>query len=438
MRTKKILPALIALLAMSSGLAFGAGKYQGSSLRKTLSESGSAVSVKFDFQSVSVAQIINLIYLDAFKNAYVIDPSILKDDRLVSFRFDSSKGDLRFFWTQFMDSLGFQVDSKNGIDFLLPKKQKDEVKTEPEVLVYTPNFRSVSYLSGVLSPLFTSGSFTVNRLVHVPSNAKSAPNNAPPTSAAALLDQDSDILVFQGNADEVKLLKKILPQIDVSAGEVIVKAVVYEVSTSKADGTAFTLALNLLGGRFGLSLNASPMNGSSVSLKSGSIDAAFSMLSGDTRFNAISTPTLRVKSGGTARLTVGQDVPTLGAVTYAAGGGQPVQSIEYRSSGVILEISPTVKASVIDLRLDQQISDFAKTETGVNASPTLTKRQLSTYIGTQDGELILIGGLSQDKGSQVRSGLPFLPSKFRSESDSGSRTELLLLLEITRVRSEKS
>lgn len=393
--------------------------------------------VKFDFQSANVSQIINLVYLEAFKQAYVIDPAVLKDDRLVSFRFDSSKADLRAFWTEFMSSLGFQVEPKNGVDYLSVKKQADEVKASHDVFVYRPQFRSVSYISGALSPLFSSGGFTVNRVVHVPGNVKPPPNNAPSTSAAALLDQDSDILIFQGTQDEIKLLKKMLPQIDFSSGEVMVKAIVYEVSTSKSDGSAFTLALNILNGRFGVNLSASPLIGNSVSLKAGSIESAFSILSGDTRFNAISTPSLRVRSGATARLTVGQDVPTLGAVSYSSSNAQPVQSIEYRSSGVILELSPTVKDSVIDLRLDQQISDFAKTETGVNTSPTLTKRQLSTSISAQNGEMILIGGLSQDKDSRVNSGLPFLPQRLHSKNDSGSRTELLLLIQVMRIENSK-
>lgn len=47
--------------------------------------------------------------------------------------------------------------------------------------------------------------------------------------------------------------------------------------------------------------------------------------------------------------------------------------------------------------VDQQISDFASTRSGVNNSPTLTKRSLITTVSTRDGELIVLGGLTQDK-----------------------------------------
>lgn len=390
--------------------------------------------VKFDFQSVNVAQVISLVYLEALKQPYVIDPSVLKDDRLVSFRFDTGSGNLKYFWREFVDSLGFQIETRNGVDYLFLKKAPEEIKPVTEVFVYRPQYRQVSYLTGLLTPLFTSGTFTVNRPVHASVGAKNPPNSAAPGSAAASIDQDSDTLVFQGTSEEVSKLKKIIPLVDVATGEVVVKLVVYEVTTGKTEGSAFGLALNLLGGRFGLSIGNVNSLANSISIKSANIDAALSALSGDTRFNAISTPQLRVKSGTQARLTVGQDVPTLGAVTYPQNGGQPVQSVEYRSSGVILDLLPVVRESTVDMTIDQQISDFAKTQTGVNNSPTLTKRQLSTTVSVADGELVLIGGLTQDKNTDVHSGMSFLPKLFHTKSNDDSRTEIILMIQVTKVQ----
>jgi len=388
--------------------------------------------VKFDFQSVSVSQIIGLIYSEALKQPYVMDPSILKDERLVSFRFDSSKGDVHQFLNNFLDALGFVTEVRNGVEFITVKKTS-EMKPALEVFVYRPRFRQVSYLVGLLTKIFEPDGFTLNRGIRAPADAKANANNAPAGSVAAMIDQDSDILVFQGTKDDVIKLKTLLPQIDIATGEVVVKAVVYEVTTGNSEGSAFGLALNVLGGKLGLSIGGASTLANSVSIKSASIDSAFSALSGDTRFKAISTPQVRVKSGAQARFTVGQDVPTLGAINYSQNGSQPVQSVEYRSSGVILSLSPTVRESTVDMTIDQQISDFAKTETGVNNSPTLTKRQLSTTVSVGDGELVLIGGLTQDKNTDTHSGLPFLPQFMHSKNNTGSRTEILLLLQVSRI-----
>lgn len=393
-------------------------------------------SPRFDFQQVGVSQVIGLLYSEALKQPYVIEPAVLKDDRLVSFRFDSSKGNLRVFLVNFLDTLGFTIETRSGVDFVKVKPAADRDMAGHEIFIYHPQFRSMSYLTDVLSPLFSTGAFTVSRPVRAPASAKVEAGNASvsPTSASAMIDQDGDTMIFQGSAEEIVKLKKLLPQVDTSSGEVAVKAVVYEVNTGSRDGTAFSLALNLLGGKLGISAgsDAATLN-NAVTFKAANFEVALSALAGDSRFKVVSTPRVRVKSGATARLTVGQDVPTLSSVSYPQGGGNAVQSVEYRSSGVILNLSPVVRGAVVDMTVDQQISDFAKTETGVNDSPTLTKRSLTTTVSAADGELIVLGGLTTDKDSQGTSGLSFLPKFMRTSNQSSNRTEVLLLLQATKI-----
>src|ERR1035437_1745200 len=86
---------------------------------------------------------------------------------------------------------------------------------------------------------------------------------------------------------------------------------------------------------------------------------------------------MRVKSGASARFSVGNETPVLGAVSYQQNGSS-VQSVEYRPSGVILDLKPFVRSVGIDLTGFQQLSNFAVTDTGVNSSPPLSKRELST------------------------------------------------------------
>ncbi|UMR31060.1 type II and III secretion system protein [Massilia sp. MB5] len=63
----------------------------------------------------------------------------------------------------------------------------------------------------------------------------------------------------------------------------------------------------------------------------------------------------------------------------------------------------------------------------------LTKRSLSTTVNAADCELIVLGGLTQEKNSANSSGLSFLPKFMRSDAHYDSRTELLLLLQVDRV-----
>ncbi len=74
-----------------------------------------------------------------------------------------------------------------------------------------------------------------------------------------------------------------------------------------------------------------------------------------TRFNVVSSPTLRVKSGSTGNFSVGADVPVISDFTER--NGKIIQSVQYRQSGVIFN-------NAIDLKINQQLSNFIKTDKG--------------------------------------------------------------------------
>ncbi|MBJ7314363.1 type II secretory pathway protein [Rugamonas sp. CCM 8940] len=324
--------------------------------------------VKVDFSGISLAQAVAVVYSEILRQPYVIDPAVLKDDRAVSFRFDAAKGDIKRFWRDFLDQMGMAVTVRGGGDFIALKRVVDQKDAEPdrEPFIYRTKHRAVAYLVEMLSPLFKAGGFGLTRSVRA--SAGGAVNiggagtamSIPATSAAALIDQDADTLIFNGTAKEIATLERLLKQVDVAAGEVVIKAVVVEVTTGKTDGTAFSLVAHVLGGRLGVSVGSGSALTNSVTFRAANIEAAVTALAADSRFKAVSTPRVRVKSGQQARLVVGQDVPTLGAVTIPQGGSQAVQSVDYRSSGVILGLSPTVRDEGVELLVDQQISDFAR------------------------------------------------------------------------------
>ncbi|VVE18489.1 type II secretory pathway protein [Pandoraea iniqua] len=392
----------------------------------------SKASGKFDFQFVNVAQLVSLLYVEALKSPYVISPEVLDDQRMVSIRFDTRRGDLRKFLEVFLDSLGLSIEKRRGVDFVFKRPPIGTVSTPQSTYVYRSQYRDTSYLANLVRPVFR-GQFTVNREVSTPSHGR-ASGDVPDGSAATLIDQKGDTLVFRGTAAEILTLQQLLPQVDTPVGEVAVRATAYEVTQGTEHGSAFQLALDLLSKGLGLSVHVTGERlGNAIHIKAGDLDTVFSALSKDTRFQVINSPNLRIRSGARGKLTIGQKVPILKSVSYPRGGGEPVQSVEYHSSGVIFELKPTVKDCVIDLHVSQQISDFVKTTTGVNKSPTLNTREVSTEISLQENEIILIGGLTTNKEADNETGLSFLPKFFSSRSDTASNTEILLVLQVERV-----
>jgi len=410
----KIIPTILMISITSSALAY-------------------EKQPSFNFQSVNVAQVINMVYAEGLKQPYVIDPALLDDKRLVSFRFDSSKGDFKQFWTNFLNSLGFKLITKNGVDFVAVRGD-EELPQVSDIFIYTPKYRTTSYIVDLTSKLFKDGSFTVQRSIKSNPNDP-VPSNAPAGSAAALINTNSEVMIFQGSASNIKLLKSVLDKVDTRTNDVIVNAVVYEVDLSNNKDTAFSLALKAFGGSVGVNIGQGSTTNqtNAIGITGANFQMAFTALAADSHFKTISTPHVRVQSGSKATLQVGQDVPTLGAVIYTQNGTTPVQSVVYQSSGVIFDLTPTVHDKIIDLNVNQQVSDFAQTTSGVNNSPTLIKRSLSTTVSLKDGELIMIGGLTQQKTLNASSGLSFLPKFMRGHSNSDSRTEIVLLMQIDKI-----
>ncbi|MCA8034052.1 type II secretory pathway protein [Burkholderia arboris] len=395
---------------------------------------GNAKSV--DLRFVNVAQVVDLVYADMLQSQYVIAPEVLADTRTVSFRFDRTKGDIREVLGDFLASLGFGVVTKNGVDYVFKRKdeeQKEQEKQEKQVYVYVPKYRTADYLARLVQPLF-NGQFTMNRTVAASASARSH-SDAPPTSAAAMVDQSSDTMVFLGSAKEIATLKSVLPQVDTKTGEVAIRAWVYEVSTENDRTNGFQLAASILGGRFGISLGAGTVdqNANALRLHTGFLDAAIAALDSDSRFHVVTSPNLRVASGKHGRLNVGQSVPVIGSVSYPTSSGAPVQSVTYEDAGVIFDVMPTVKDSVIDTDVTLEISDFQKTSTGVNNSPTKNTRKSETSMTLQDGEVVVMGGLSQGKDSTVSSGIRWLPSFMDGRIVSASRSDIVLVLQVSRI-----
>ena len=118
--------------------------------------------------------------------------------------------------------------------------------------------------------------------------------------------------------------------------------------------------------------------------------------------------------------------------TEAADPAIEAQLIQYQSAGTILSISPTVHDDVIDMKVSQQLSYFVATTTGVNSSPTLIRRSLDTAITAASGDVIVLGGLTETKTTNTRSGVSFLPWNLGKQDDD-STVDGLVILQLEKV-----
>lgn len=387
-------------------------------------------AVQLNFYRVDISELSHVVYGEILQQDYLISPDVISNTKPVSIKLGTDKKALASVYGAFLESQGISVTLRNGV-YWLDKKQDAERGEQTQVFTYRPKHRSVQLLQDMLRP-FITGKIVAQQAIRKEETTP-APSNPPKGSAASLIDRDHDLLMVDATKADVARITALLPQIDTPVGEVLLKAQVYEVSTSDKNGSAFGLAVSLLDGKFGFTVGSIADSGAdSIRIKTPQVNAVLGALSGDSRFKVMASPTIRVKDGQSAKMAVGESVPILGSVTQDRNGN-PVQSIEYKESGVILDVKPTIRDSEIDLFIKQQLSNFIPTTTGVNNSPTLIKRELQTSVSLKPDELIMLGGMNQTKQTGSRRGMSFLPSWTHTKTDDSDQTELLLVIHAQKI-----
>ena len=127
-----------------------------------------------------------------------------------------------------------------------------------------------------------------------------------------------------------------------------------------------------------------------------------------------SRPRLLVKSGETATIDVGNEIPVVTRISddnrQNIDSVNILQDVSYRKTGVQLEIRPIVQANgLVDLRISQQLSEARPTAaTSLAGTPTILNRQISTSLTLKDGGSLLLGGLISGSQSTGQTGIPVL------------------------------
>jgi general secretion pathway protein D len=154
-----------------------------------------------------------------------------------------------------------------------------------------------------------------------------------------------------------------------------------------------------------------------------------------TTTKVLSNPSVVVVDNQVATLMVGSDVPiTTGSATLLTGNGSVVNSIDYRSVGIILRVVPRINANGnVRLDIEQEISQVQNT-TGVGGNPTFSQRKVKSSIGVQNGQTVLMAGLIQEQQDLNRGGIPIfdqipgLGDAFSHQNKTNARTELIVFI----------
>lgn len=110
------------------------------------------------------------------------------------------------------------------------------------------------------------------------------------------------------------------------------------------------------------------------------------------------SPRVMAQDGEKARIHIGRE--SFFSVQPETTGLLFRQDVQQVESGIMLEITPAVRAPIVTVKIDRaEVSeDIRSDETQANASdrfPVINRRSVTTTVHVQDGETIVIGGLTQ-------------------------------------------
>ncbi|MBV8890000.1 MAG: hypothetical protein JO305_10065 [Alphaproteobacteria bacterium] len=278
-------------------------------------------------------------------------------------------------------------------------------------------------------------------------SAAQAPAPGTPPPGRLVTDPARNAIIFQGSAEEFGQLRPLIESLDQATREAIIEVTVAEVTLTNNQtlGVEGLLRYGALGQPHqqiqttGTGIGLTGLN-YTIFNAAGATRMVLNALAADTRVKVLSTPKLLSRSGGEARIQVGAQVPIVtsqgtSSQLQAEGTSAILQSIQYKDTGVILTVKPTIYAGdQVDLELKQEVSEAVQNTTSGLSTPVINTRVVNTQLSLHDGATVLIGGLIAENSSDSSTGVPYLKdiplvgNLFQTQQVAKTRSELFVFI----------
>jgi general secretion pathway protein D len=304
----------------------------------------------------------------------------------------------------------------------------------------------------------------------------------PSTGGFIQADPATNSLIITAPEPLYKQVRALIDQLDTRRAQVYIESMIVEVAGGDAADFGFQWQglLGQSGDRTGLAggTNFTPAGGvgNIISVNTGAVQGKINlgqglnvgllrayngvtslaaiarMLQSQAQTNIVSTPTLITLDNEEAKIVVGENVPFItGQFTGVGGTGgattNPFQTIERKDVGITLRIRPQIgEGGAVRMTIFQEQSSVKQdTAAGTtNAGPSTTKRSYEGAVVVDDGEILVLGGLIEDRFVTNQSkvpllgDIPWLGALFRSESRERRRTNLMVFLRPIVMRDAES
>ncbi|TXH34452.1 MAG: type II secretion system protein GspD [Burkholderiaceae bacterium] len=304
---------------------------------------------------------------------------------------------------------------------------------------------------------------------NVPSQATTGTGAGLAGSVQVIADEVTNTLVVRASAQDFQQVRKIIERLDTLPRQVLVQVMIAEValndtlqygvewwlkSTLSHNGKSWPGFLGMEGS-FTPSItqaaagatpsvvgNASGLN-YAVFGSAGQVIGMLNLLSNDTNVNILSAPHVVASDGKAAKVEVGNEVPvvtqTVSTPTSTLTGSTLTtsNSVQYRPTGILLEVKPSITASGrVTLSVSQEVSSKVDGNVSVGGSeyPAFSKRKVTTDVTLDDGKTVMLAGLIEETGNNRILGVPGLKdvpvvgALFGTTRKEARKTELLITI----------
>jgi len=293
-------------------------------------------------------------------------------------------------------------------------------------------------------------------------------------------------LIISGNAEMLVAMEKVISALDVRRPQVMVEAIIVEMSddTAKELGLQFLLsgtgrsdvpfastnfsrsAPNLLALTGALLTDgfedltkANPFRDAAISSLTGSVGLTLGFggqsgenlfgvilnaVENDTNSRILSTPFGMTLNNATSALIVGQEIPVTTGQVLGDANSNPFRTVERQDVGIQLEVTPRIgENDTVRLDIRQEVSSVFGSVGTVTPDLILDKREITASVLADDGEIIVLGGLIEQTDTVRQTKVPILGDVpvvgrlFRSDAKATTRTNLMVFIRPTIVRSKE-
>jgi general secretion pathway protein D len=285
---------------------------------------------------------------------------------------------------------------------------------------------------------------------------------------SVVAEERTNSLVVTAPPSAMETLRSVVRQLDIRRAQVLVEAIIAEVSPAKSAelGIQWQTDLGISTGTFGRFSRSkgdfsigeggddddatdpidSLRGGLFVGyLEGGNLRALLRAVAKDGNSNVLSTPSLVTMDNEEAEIIVGQNVPFVTGQYSSTTStvDQPFQTIQRQDVGIILKVKPQInEGDAVRLDIKQEVSSVI--EGASSASDLVTsKRSIATKVIVDDGQVLVLGGLIEDKLRESVTKVPFLGdipllgNLFKDRTLASDKINLMVFLKPTILRDRE-